>query len=57
MNTFAVDQLSDISKEIDSFFINESNVDKLIEYFRLEEAKGESLRIFHTYLFKVCFIS
>ena len=47
------DNLSDVGKEIDTFFLNESNVSKLIEYLSLEENKGEPLRCHHIYLFKV----
>jgi len=50
------DKLCEVGKEIDTFFLNESNVAKLIEYLSLEENKGDPLRCRHIYLFKVCFM-
>ena len=35
------DELSPEEKEVDLFFSNQKNVDKLIEYLSLEEKKGK----------------
>lgn len=53
VNNVDFNKLTDVGQEIDTFFSNESNVAKLIEYLSLEEIKGEPLRCHNIYLFKV----
>lgn len=48
------DQLTGVGKEIDDFFMNEANLEKLIRFLCIEETKNEPLKCFNIAFFKVC---
>lgn len=53
VNNVQLEKMTDTCREIDVFFSNSENIEKLIEYLCLEEKKGELLRSYNISLFKV----
>lgn len=53
VNNIRTNELSNICREIDLFFSDTSNIERLLEYLCLEEKKGESLYCYNISLFKV----
>ncbi|XP_065205973.1 proteasome activator complex subunit 4-like isoform X2 [Planococcus citri] len=55
MNTLKDDEFTAVNKEVDAFFRDTNNIDKLIKYLSLEESKGQPLKYFQIALFKYIF--